>query len=183
MADDPNNDETASTGSATAQQAAAPNPDEHPPSPADGQGVEGGGTSSPSVKQGPEKGRSNVWLWVVGIASILALELYVYGHNGWIRVCVGQEGVTDFAALDAPRTQRRAAGFPVCMERLNLGMYSNGDEVARDALEQVCARGATLMGGDQRDCIRKEKGWIRRVDKQHVPPWDKRLYRRLLFLD
>jgi len=109
--------------------------------------------------------------------------LYIYGHDGWIRVCIGKEGTTDFALLDKQRTQGAARGFPICVERLNLGMYSNGDDIAREALEQVCARGATLMGGDQRECIRKEKGWSRRVDKKQILPWDRRFYRRLLFLD
>lgn len=139
--------------------------------------------STPHRQDSEKKGRATTWAWVVGIVTILAAELYVYGHDGWIRVCIGKEGKTDFSLLDKPRQPGSSGPFPICVERLNLGMYSNGDDIAREALEHACARGATLMGGDQRECIRKDEGWTRRVDKQHIPPWDRRLYRRLLFLD
>ena len=143
----------------------------------------GASTSAPHKQDSEKKGRATTWAWVVGIVTILAAELYVYGHDGWIRVCIGKEGKTDFTLLDKPRQPGSSGPFPICAERLNLGMYSNGDDIAREALEHACFRGATLMGGDQRDCIRKDEGWTRRVDKQHIPPWDRRLYRRLLFLD
>src|SRR5690606_9176333 len=39
------------------------------------------------------KPRSPLWWWVLGIACVLGVELFIYGHNGWVRVCVGKEGV------------------------------------------------------------------------------------------
>lgn len=122
-------------------------------------------------------------LWVVGVLAVLAGELYIYGHDGWIRVCVGREGVTDLSLLEQPRTHGGSGGYPVCAEQLNLGMYSRSNEAAREALDVACARGAALLRGDKTDCLRKERGWLRQVDKEHVPPWDDRLYRRLFFLD
>jgi hypothetical protein len=122
-------------------------------------------------------------LWVAGILAVLAGELYIYGHDGWIRVCVGREGMTDLSLLDQPRAHGGNGGYPVCAEHLNLGMYSRSNETAREALEVACTRGAGLLRGDKTDCLRKERGWLRRVDKEQVPPWAPRLYRRLFFLD
>lgn len=132
---------------------------------------------------GSTKPRSPLWWWVLGIVCVLGAELYVYGHNGWIRVCVGMQGVTDLALLDRPRHRDGMKGFPICTEQLNLGMYSRSEDAAREALEVVCTRGATLLRGAKQDCLRKDHGWLRRVDKENIPPWDERLYRRLLFLD
>lgn len=121
--------------------------------------------------------------WVAGVLAVLAGELYIYGHDGWIRVCVGREGITDLSLLEQPRTHGGSGGYPVCAEQLNLGMYSRSDEAAREALEVACVRGAALLRGDKTHCLRKERGWLRRVDKEQIPPWDSRLYRRLFFLD
>src|SRR5690606_34183699 len=63
-----------------------------------------------------EKGGAATWVWVFGIISVLTLELYIYGHAGWIRVCIGEEGTTDSALLDKQRTQGAARGFPICVE-------------------------------------------------------------------
>lgn len=130
-----------------------------------------------------DKPRSPLWWWVLGIACVLGVELFIYGHNGWVRVCVGLHGVTDMTHLDRPKHRDGMKGFPICAEQLNLGMYSRSEDAAKEALELACTRGATLLHGVKQECLRKDHGWIRRVDKQHIPPWDERLYRRLLFLD
>lgn len=127
--------------------------------------------------------RASLWWWLLGIACVLGAELYVYGHDGWVRVCVGLQGVTDLNLMDRPKASERMHGFPICAEQSNLGMYSRSDDAARDALEVACARGASLLHGDKQACLRKENRWIRRVDKASIPPWDERLYKRLLFLD
>ncbi len=142
----------------------------------------------PSPPSSPEKGPGRTraaqwWPWLLGIAGILAAELYVYGHDGWVRVCVGRDGLTDLTMLDRPRPRDGVRGLPICAEQLNLGMYSRSDDAAREALDVACSRGATLLRGDKADCLRKDHGWVRRVDKKNIPPWDPRLYRRLFFLD
>lgn len=130
----------------------------------------------------PQTKGSNLWIWLVGIACILSMELYIYGHNGWVRVCVGIEGATKFELLDQPKGHGNR-GYPVCAEQMNLGMYSRSEDAAQESLDVACARGATLIHGNKQDCLRKEHGWVRRVDKEQVAPWDPRLYRRMLFLD
>lgn len=140
--------------------------------------------SAPSAPaKSPNRSRAAWWPWLVGIAGILAAELYVYGHDGWVRVCVGRDGLTDLTMLDRPRPHDGIRGFPICAEHLNLGMYSRSDDAAREALDVACARGATLLRGEKADCLRKDHGWLRRVDKKNIPPWDPRLYRRLFFVD
>lgn len=137
------------------------------------------GTKEPEK---PQSKGSNLWMWLVGIACILSIELYIYGHNGWVRVCVGIEGATKFELLDQPKGHG-GRGYPVCAEQMNLGMYSRSEDAAQESLDVACTRGATLIHGNKQDCLRKEHGWIRRVDKAQVAPWDPRLFRRMLFLD
>lgn len=137
----------------------------------------------PNQAAGSKRRFGHMWFWLVGIACVLAAELYIYGHDGWVRVCVGLDGVTDLSLMDRPKHADRPRGFPICAEQLNLGMYSQSDDAAREALNVACARGAALMRGDKSDCLRKEHGWVRRVDKENIPPWDSRFYRRLFFID
>lgn len=129
------------------------------------------------------KPKSPLWWWLLGIACVLGIELFIYGHNGWVRVCVGLQGVTDLTLLDRPKHRDGMKGFPICAEQLNLGMYSRSQDAAQEALELACSRGAPLLHGVKQECVRKDHGWIRRVDKANIAPWDERLYRRLLFLD
>src|SRR5688572_17001795 len=76
------------------------------------------------------KPKSPLWWWLLGIACVLSLELFIYGHNGWVRVCVGLQGVTDLTLLDRPKHRDGMKGFPICAEQLNLGMYSRSDDAA-----------------------------------------------------
>jgi hypothetical protein len=145
------------------------------------------GKQDPDRKSAPaesnQRKAGNMWMWLVGISCVLAAELYIYGHDGWVRVCVGLEGMTDLTLMERAKHGDGQRGFPICAEQLNLGMYSGSEEAAREALDVACARGATLLRSDKADCLRKEHGWIRRVDRETIPPWDPRLYRRLFFLD
>lgn len=141
------------------------------------------GTPEPdAAKPPPRKGISGV-AWALLILTLLAAELYAYGHNGEVRVCVGRKGLTDFTQLDKPRQGNLAAGYPFCVESLNLGMYSRSDDVAKEALDVACARASALLRGEKSECIRRDKDWIRRVDKTSIPPWDPRLYKRLFFIE
>lgn len=146
------------------------------------------GSESAARKAGAQgEGRDDkdrtFWFWVAGIVLILGIELYVFGHNGEIEVCVGVEGVTDWAQKDQPRTAENFRKAPVCAQRVNLGMYPGTQEAAEAALNDACKRATMMQTGALQHCIRREKQWTRRVEKQQVPPWDPRLYRRLLWLD
>lgn len=126
----------------------------------------------------------STWVWVLGIFVILSVELYIYGYNGDIRVCVGVESLTDYGLRDEPRTQANAKHHPFCAERLNLGMWSSSAEQAQAALEDACSAAARVVGQERRQhCLRRDEPWTRFVEKHHVMPWDSRLYRRLLWLD
>jgi hypothetical protein len=122
-------------------------------------------------------------LWLVAITTLFCIEMYIYGRNGHIRICVGMEGVTDYTLLDTPRTDAKVSQFPFCAERLNIGMYGASEKVAEEGLNALCGRASTLLRADKTDCIRKENGWTRKVKRENLPPWDKRVYRRLLWLD
>lgn len=138
--------------------------------------------ATPSDAKKRRKGISG-YVWAAGIVTLLVAELYAYGHNGHVRVCVGRKGITDFAQLDKPRKGNIASGYPFCVENLNLGMYSRSDDVAKEALDVACSRAATLLRGEKSECVRRDKDWIRRVDKSTIPPWDPRLYKRLFFVE
>lgn len=146
-------------------------------------GTADGGDPQPSA--GDEKNRKDktFWIWVAGILFILGLELFIFGHDGKIEVCVGVEGVTEWALKDQARTPETFRKAPVCAERLNLGMYAGSQEAAEAALNEACKRATMLQRDALQDCIRRENKWTRQVNKQQVPPWDERLYRRLLWLD
>jgi hypothetical protein len=138
-----------------------------------------------SLEPPPEKESARgLLLWVGGILLILCVELFIYGHNGRIEVCVGLEGVTDFSLIGQPRSPENFRAYPQCVERMNLGMWSSSEEAAQSALDAACTRVTTRASGDaKQQCMRKDNKWQRQVIKENIPPWDPRLYRRLLFLD
>jgi hypothetical protein len=141
-----------------------------------------GKDSKKAAPPAAEKDRT-IWFWVLGIVIALSVELYIYGRNGFVQVCVGVEGVTDYAQRNMPRSAVNAKTAPHCASRLNLGMYSDTDERAREALNEACSRATILNRKELTPCLRRENKWTRQVYKEQVPPWDKRLYRRLLWLD
>jgi hypothetical protein len=120
---------------------------------------------------------------VAGIAVILCVELLIYGYNAEIEVCVGIEGVTQWELKDQPKAPETYRKGPICSKRMNLGMYEGNDEQSQTALREACSR-ATVSNRDALpDCIRRDKKWARQVYKKQIPPWDKRFYRRLLWID
>lgn len=143
----------------------------------------GGEPTSPTPEKDEEKRDKWFWHWVVGIIAVLCVELYIYGHNGKIEVCVGVEGVTDWSLIGKPKTPDNFAKSPKCAQRMNLGMYGDSEEAARAALDEACARATTTNHVARTDCVRRDKKWTRKVFKEHIPPWDERLYKRLLWLE
>jgi hypothetical protein len=96
---------------------------------------------------------------------------------------VGIEGVTQWELKDQPKAPETYRKGPICSKRMNLGMYEGNDEQSQTALREACSR-ATVSNRDALpDCIRRDKKWARQVYKKQIPPWDKRFYRRLLWID
>jgi hypothetical protein len=127
---------------------------------------------------------TNTLIWALGILCLLGIELYVYGHDGDIEVCVGIDKLTDYAIRAEPRTKANATKHPFCAKRVNLGMWSKSDELADAALKEACGAASRVVGAEHRQkCIRRDDPWTRFVEKQQIPPWDPRLYRRILWLD
>jgi hypothetical protein len=62
-------------------------------------------------------------------------------------------------------------------------MYSDSEEAARAALDEACARATTTNHVARTHCVRRENKWTRKVFKENIPPWDERLYKRLLWLE
>lgn len=126
----------------------------------------------------------NTLVWALGILVLLGIEIYVYGHNGDIEVCVGIDKLTDYTIRAETRTKANATKHPFCAKRVNLGMWSKGDELADAALKEACGAASRVVGAEHRQkCIRRDDPWTRFVEKKQIPPWDPRLYRRLLWLD
>jgi hypothetical protein len=127
---------------------------------------------------------TNTLLWALGILVVLGVEMYIYGHDGDIEVCVGIDKLTDYSIRTEPRSKANASKHPFCAKRVNLGMWNNGEELAEAALKEACGAASRVVGAEHRQkCLRRDDPWSRFVEKQHIAPWDPRLYRRLLWLD
>lgn len=170
---DPQTDGAAEQSVAAKLDAATPNEPTPPPPGAEK-------TQTATEERGSNR---STLIWVVGMAALLALELFIYGHNGRIQVCVGLEGITKYELLSQPRAEHPIVQYPICSERVNLGMFSRSDEAAEHALMEACTRAAGLLRQDRLECIRREQRWNRKVVKEQILPWDPRMYRRLLWLD
>ncbi|HEX2735658.1 MAG TPA: hypothetical protein VHM70_28860 [Polyangiaceae bacterium] len=146
-----------------------------------GEANESGGSTKESDRVKPR--RDNFWLWALGILLLLSIELLVYGHNGQIEVCVGIDGVTDFSLKHQARTKETARKMPQCASRLNLGMYDKTEEQALEALTDACGRATMVNKGEIDNCLHRNNKWTRDVTKTQIAPWDRRLYRRILWLE
>jgi len=124
------------------------------------------------------------WYWGLGVALLVVLELYFYGKNGVFQVCVAKDGFHDWNLIGQQRNDANRWKFPYCEERKNLGLRSEFDDLAREAVKASCRR-ATLMHfkGEENACIAMEKGWRRKVITRQVMPWEKQFYRRLFWLE
>jgi hypothetical protein len=142
-----------------------------------------GDESKKDEKDDPETW-TNTIVWVFGIVLVLSIELFIYGHNGFLRVCVGVDTLTDYSLKAEPRTRENAKSHPFCAERLNLGMWTSSEELSKESLADACNGAARVVGQEHKQpCLRKDKPWTREVEMEQVMPWDPRLYRRLLFLE
>jgi hypothetical protein len=127
----------------------------------------------------PGRRRISLW-WLLPVAMVV--EFWVYGHNGYIDVCVGKEGHTDFTLKDQARTDENRWKFPRCERRTNLGLRSHYDERVEEATKVAC-RGATLFRfqGEAKACEAGESGWTREVTSRFTPPWDPAYYEHLFW--
>jgi hypothetical protein len=126
------------------------------------------------------RGFSFSWWWLLPAAMVV--EFYVYGRNGYIDVCVGKEGATDFSLIGQRRTDENRWKFPRCEQRTNLGLRSTyGDKLA-DGVKVAC-RQATLFRnqGEAAACEAAENGWQHEVRTSFCPPWDPNYYEHLFW--
>lgn len=130
--------------------------------------------------KGDKRGSGGRW-WVV-LLVILVVEMYVYGRNAEIEVCVGKEGAHDFSLVGTERTDENRWKFPRCEARLNLGLRSHFDEQVDQAVLEAC-RGATMFRnrGEGKACVEGTDGWQHRIDTHYVWPWDSRFYEHLFW--
>lgn len=176
-------DDVATEASADDQTADAPQKEGG----ADDESANTASTKDAAPKSGtPKKPETwiNTLIWALGILAVLGVEIYIYGHDGDIEVCVGIEKLTDYSTRAEPRTKANASKHPFCAKRVNLGMWSDGEKQAEAALKEACAAASRVVGAEHRQkCLRRDDPWSRFVEKKQIPPWDPRLYRRLLWLD
>jgi hypothetical protein len=131
----------------------------------------------------PKKDRSTLY-WTIAVISLVLLELYFYGRRGALRVCVAKEGVHDWALIGQQRNDQNRWKFPFCEERRNLGLRSEFDDLAFQAVKTACHRATLMHFKNEKDsCIAMEKGWRRKVITRQIMPWEKSFYRRLFWLE
>lgn len=120
------------------------------------------------------------WWWI--LLAIFVVEMWIYGSRGQVEVCVGKEGVHDFALVGSERTDENRWSFPRCEERLNLGLRSHFDEQVDQAVLKAC-RGATMFRhrGEGPACVERSDGWTQRVQTRYIWPWDARFYEHLFW--
>lgn len=120
------------------------------------------------------------WWWI--LLGLMVVEFWIYGRRGYVEVCVGKQGETDFSLGDAPRTDENRWKFPRCEERTNLGLVSKYDDVVTEATNVAC-RGATIFRnqGQGKQCVAGEAGWQHRVLSRQTPPWDRAFYEHLFW--
>jgi hypothetical protein len=133
----------------------------------------------PAAPDPAKRRRISLW-WLLPAAMVV--EFWVYGHNGYIDVCVGKEGHTDFTLEGEARTDENRWKFPRCESRTNLGLRSHFDERVEEATKVAC-RGATLFRfqGEAKQCEAGEGGWKRQVKSRFCPPWDPAYYEHLFW--
>mgnify|MGYP001325408932 CR=1 FL=1 len=127
-----------------------------------------------------KRGRKFSLWWILPAAMLV--EFYVYGRNGYIDVCVGKQGQTDFSLVGQPRTDDNRWKFPRCERRINLGLRSSYDEKLADGVKVAC-RQATLFRhqGESAQCEAADGGWVHQVDTSFCPPWDPNYYKHLFW--
>jgi hypothetical protein len=139
------------------------------------------GPSEPvSASRGAARARRRFsWWWV--ILAALVVEFWIYGRRGYVEVCVGKTGETDFS-LTGPRDDANRWKFPRCETRNNLGLVSKYDQAVDEATAAAC-RGATVFRnqGQGKQCAAVTDGWERRIDTRQTPPWHPEFYEHLFW--
>lgn len=126
--------------------------------------------------------RRNTLIWVAAIGLLLTIELYLFGRNGYIDVCIGRDGITDFGLVGEPVTQETSRKAPLCQRRHNLGMQSRYDEELKAGLRQACQRAnATFGTRDVMSCINGKDPWAHWIASEQVPPWHEAFYKQMLW--
>ena len=140
-----------------------------------------------SKKGAPKKGApKRDWgsrIWIV-LLALGAFELWLFGRQGHIEVCVAKEGVHDFALLGQPRTDQNTRRYPTCEKRLNVGITSRYVEALEDAQIHACRRANILRPRAKEDtilCVIKEDNWKHQTTLEHCPPWHDHYYKRLFW--
>lgn len=120
-----------------------------------------------------------VWLAILAFGLT---ELWLFGRNGDLRVCVVRAGEHDLALVDTPRTDENTRRYPSCERRQNVGLRSHYAERVEDAMIHACRR-ATILRGRQAtlDCALKRDGWEHHVEGRWVAPWEPAYYQRLFW--
>lgn len=127
-----------------------------------------------------ERRKTAIWMAVIGV--LLTVELYVFGKNGYIDVCVGRDGVTDFGLVGKSATPETGSKAPLCERRHNLGMRSHYDEELKTGLRQACQRANAVFGThDVTGCIHGKDRWAHWITSEQVPPWHEAFYKQMLW--
>jgi hypothetical protein len=161
----------------------SPRPDDSDGTPVAGASQAPGETPELSgLETGRQEGSRAASRWWWALLVVAAVEFWIYGFRAEIEVCVGKEGVTDFALDGQERTDENRWSFPRCETRLNLGLRSRFDENVAEATKASC-RGATIFKhqGEGPACVEATEGWQHRVETRFIPPWDQRYYEHLLW--
>jgi hypothetical protein len=120
------------------------------------------------------------WWWF--LVAALVIEMWIYGRRGYVEVCVGKQGETDFALVDQPKDDSNRWKFPRCESRMNLGLVSKYDDVTTEAAGIAC-RGATMLKhqGQGKQCAQQKDGWEHRIATRQAWPWDPELIKHLFW--
>lgn len=147
----------------------------------------GANVAAPETAQPQRAGRFRVRWWWFLIAA-LVIEFWIYGRRGYVEVCVGKQGETDFALVDDTGQARQARDdsnrwkFPRCESRMNLGLVSKYAEVSTEAAQIAC-RGATMLKhqGQGKQCVAQKDGWEHRITTRQTWPWDPKFFAHLFW--
>lgn len=140
-----------------------------------------GKASAPSDPETRRRERRSNLIWFGSIFVILCIELYIFGKNGLINVCVGRP-YTDFSLIGAQVTPQNRLKMPTCELRFNIGMSNKYDETVKQAHLAACQR-ATLRQGikGRTQCLSTSEGWRKYIVVEQAYPWQKPFYERLFW--
>ncbi|HEX2880530.1 MAG TPA: hypothetical protein VHO25_13445, partial [Polyangiaceae bacterium] len=96
-------------------------------------------TTPAAAAAAPKKDRSTLY-WTIAVVSLVLLELYFYGRRGALMVCVAKEGVHDWNLIGQQRNDQNRWKFPFCEERRNIGLRSEFEDLATQAVKTACHR-------------------------------------------